>query len=479
MSNDNFDLAGREKLAENTEYVSRVVSDFLNKSDDDDARRTTSAVARGQKFFARDEVISALSRMQQTYRSEYIPGQSVNINTDAFKTTLLNQMASQGGVIITKSVNQIDGRTVDFVEMIFGAFLRDTNITPAIKSLLLRLQIPIVKIALLDIKFFYNPKHPARHVLDTVAHIGIGIDDKTNAVYQTMELIIEQLLRGFDKNVASFNTALASLNRLSDIENKKQQQNEIQTRQQIVQEHARQMVLTELQFHMMGKVVPKHVQPLILKHWSTLMFHCGVRHGKDSEQWKGAVRMLKRIINSLQPITDKDSWLSLKSNYKNLVAGIKKALDETKQSPEHIYGALQLLTRTYEKTLSESSYQVNEKEEKAAVSANAFADAEPYVDVKLEAAKQKIARLPKSLKPGVWCEIYDGEDRPIRRFKLSVISVENARLVFVDRMGIKGIEKDVDMFMVELQLGKSRVIADHSIFNHALGQVINSLAAAK
>ena len=478
MSNDIFshDGTNREGLLTNPDYMSKLVVDFINKQDDD-TKRTTASVARGQKFFARDDVVSALSKMQLGYRPEFKQGQSVNINTNTFKSTLLNQMASQGGAILIKSVNQIDGRTIDFVEMIFGAFLRDANITYAIKSLLLRMQIPIIKIALLDLKFFYNPKHPARHVLDTIAHIGIGIEDKNSTVYQTMELIVEQLLRGFTTNISTFNTALSSLSRLTDIEKKKQELNEVQTRQQIRQEHARQLVMAELQLHMIGKIVPKNVQPLILKYWSTLMFHACIKHGKDSSQWKHSVIMLKRLVNSLQPIKNEDTWLFLKWNYKQLIAGIKLGLDETKQSKEHVFSAVQLLTRTYETMMAESPHQSNVTHNIPAT-ADAFADGD-HIDEKLLVAKQKIARLPTEVRPGVWFEVYDGNNRPIRRFKLSVIVAEDAHLVFVDRLGVKGIEKDVDIFISELRSGKSRMIADHSIFNHALSQVIQSLATAR
>ncbi len=478
MSNDTFQKDGskRDGLIDNTDYMSKLVGDFINKPDED-AKKTTASVARGQKFFARDDVILALSKMQLGYRPEFKQGQAVNINTNAFKTTLLNQMASQGGAIMTKSVNQIDGRTIDFVEMIFGAFLRDPNITYAIKSLLLRLQIPIIKTALLDLKFFYNPKHSARHVLDTIAHIGIGIEDKNSTVYQTMELIVEQLLRGFDTNISTFNTALTSLSRLTDIEKKKQELNEVQTRQQIRQEHARQLVMAELQFHMIGKIIPKSVQPLILKFWSTLMFHACIRYGKESAQWKQSVTLLRRLVNSLQPINNEKSWAFLKGNYKQLVYAIKQALDETKQSKEHIYSAIQLLSRTYENMLAESQFQ-NTATLNIAASADAFTDGD-HVDERLLIAKKKIARLPTEIKPGVWFEVFDGNNRPVRRFKLSVIVTEDAHLVFVDRLGVKGIEKDAEEFVAELRSGKSRVIADHSIFNHALSQVIHSLATAR
>lgn len=474
MSNDTVIT---DKLAENPELVSKLVGEFINKSDAEETRQKTSSIARGHKYFARDDVITALSKMQLIYKPEFKPGQAININTNSFKSALLNQMASQSGGLITKSVNQIDGRTIDFVEMIFGAFLRDPNITHAIKSLLMRLQIPIIKIALLDLKFFYNPKHSARHVLDTIAHIGIGIEDKHNTIYQTMELIIEQLLRGFDTNVSSFNTALTSLQRLTDIDKKKHEQNEMETRQHIRQEHARQMVMTELQFHMLGKPIPKALQPLILKHWSTLMFHQCILHGKTSQQWKQSVVNLHRLVNSLQPIQCEDEWLSLYSNHTQLATDISQALNSDNQNKEHISSAIQLLTRTYEHVLRESPYKTSPT--RKVISIVDGLNANDLVDERLIAASKKLEQLPDEIKPGVWFEVFDGYNRPVRRFKLSVIVTENARLVFVDRLGVKGLEKDADEFVAELASGKSRLIADHSIFNHALGQVIRSLASAR
>ncbi|VAW62953.1 hypothetical protein MNBD_GAMMA10-1973, partial [hydrothermal vent metagenome] len=254
------------------EYLSKVINDYVkNKSDDGTALKAT---ASGKNFFNRDDVLKALSSIQMTYRSNYVAGQQININTDSFKTALLNSMAKLNNVAIPKSMNQIDGRTIDFVEMIFGAFLRDTNISDAIKSLLLRLQIPVIKTSLLDHNFFYDNKHSARTLLDTIAHLGIGIEEEKNTVFQTINLVVDQLLRSFDRNTISFRTALTSLQRLTTIEQKKLKQNEDVTRKQFIQEHARQLVLSELQYHTMNIQLAKPVQPLLLNNWSTYMFGC-------------------------------------------------------------------------------------------------------------------------------------------------------------------------------------------------------------
>ncbi|HEY9052389.1 MAG TPA: DUF1631 family protein [Gammaproteobacteria bacterium] len=478
---------GKTDNSANKPELSKVISDYLT-NDDSGAEQTRSAAAGASRksCFNRLEVIEALSKLQPIYRAEYVPGRKTNINTDDFKKALLNTMAKQKTGILTKSMNQIDGRTVDFVEMIFGAFLRDHNISDAIKSLLLMLQIPVIKIALLDHKFFYNNKHPARHTLDTIAHIGIGIEDRENTVYKTMQLINEQLLNTFDKNPISFKTAQASLNRLENIEKEKLEQTEKQTQKQIFMEHARHVVLTELQKQIGKTELPKAVHPLILKYWSTLMLHRFVRFGKESKQWIESVDTLHKLIASLQPLKNKADWNYLHNNHMLLVAIASRALEETNQSKEHVYSAIESLKRTYKKILDETQFDNHhhsgettsnfmELTHRAHNSNKSSSDK----DLALAKARQKVDRLPYEVRPGVWFEIFIGANKPIRRLKLSVIIMEEARLVFIDRLGVKVIEKDAAVFAAELASKQSKVIADHSVFDHALGQVISSIAATR
>jgi hypothetical protein len=92
-------------------------------------------------------------------------------------------------------------------------------------------------------------------------------------------------------------------------------------------------------------------------------------------------------------------------------------------------------------------------------------------------AREKISKLPGDLHPGAWFRIFNGENKPPRHLKLSVILTEVAKLIFVDCHGIKVIEKDAGDFARELKNKQSKFIADHSTFDHALVTVIHKLAA--
>ncbi len=486
-----LETRNQKPQAENTrqdkEFLSKVINEFIKGEDsgEEDSQTSRARPATNQAHFKRHDVIKALNNIQLNYRPKYMAGQQVNINTEDFKTALLNRMAKLENTAIPKTMNQIDGRTIDFVEMIFGAFLRDDNISDAVKNLLLRLQIPVIKTSLLDSNFFYNNDHPARHLLNTIAHLCIGIDDEEHTVYKTIDLILEQLLRSYGENPVSFHTALSSLQRLKAIELEKRFKNEQQIKKQIMQEHARQVVLTELQAQTMGIQLPKPLQPLILNQYSTLMFHRYVKFGKDSEEWEEVVGLLSLLCNTLKPIESLEDWQYLHDVNKAASDKISSLLNASSLNKEKVAIAIHNLKNYYERTLKESHFFTDEAD-KADTEITSLEDLEypqatqfGLIREQNQSANEIVAELPDEVQPNAWFEVYIGPDKPIRRLKLSIILNEKSQLIFVDHRGNKIVEKDAEEFKKELAEEMSRLIVDRLIFEHALGQVISSIAKNK
>ena len=440
----------------------------------------------GTQFYDRRDILTALSNLQ----ANFIQHNEVTefVDAETFKRALMLDMGSRHGGTLTRRVNQVDEKTIDFIEMLFEVIVEDNSISDIITNLLLRLQIPVIKVAMLDQKLFESSEHPARRVLNLIAQLGTGINEKDDHTYIRLEHIIDQLLEEFDVDILSFQQAVDELNELIQEELRLTEENEKRTQKQVLQEHARQTVLTELQHVVSSKSLPKAVHPLILKHWSTLLFHQYIRYGKASNQWIQSVNLLRRLLNSLQAIDSRSQWLQLEESHIAITHSIKEALYDTHQDKVKIDESLQALTDTYRTMLETSEHGVHRDDlddDNIIIDDTGAFDALPEIDAEIlepspleEQAREKVARLPADVRPGVWFEIFDGEERPIRRLKLSVIIMEEAKLVFVDRTGIKVLEKDAAIFTEELSNGQSRTIADHSLFDHALSQVINSLAAA-
>ena len=103
-------------------------------------------------------MLNALSTLQldspALSRAEAI-GQSLKL----YVSSQLNNLNSAGQ---SRPIADLDGDVIDMVGMIFDFILDDNTLPNTVKALIGRLQIPIVKVAILEKGFFANKSHPAR-----------------------------------------------------------------------------------------------------------------------------------------------------------------------------------------------------------------------------------------------------------------------------------------------------------------------------
>ncbi|MFK7816140.1 MAG: DUF1631 family protein [Gammaproteobacteria bacterium] len=96
-------------------------------------------------------------------------------------------------------------------------------------------------------------------------------------------------------------------------------------------------------------------------------------------------------------------------------------------------------------------------------------------DIEEEPQLNIAEHLPESIVPGVWLEIYQGEDRAKRRLKFSEAIIETNYLVFSDRSGDYNFEIDLQTFMDDLSAGRSSLISESNRFDLALSSVISNI----
>ena len=421
------------------------------------------------------------------------------IDAADFKRALLADMGSRNGGAITKQVNLVDEKTIDFIEMLFDAIIEDISISEAVTNLLLRLQIPVIKVAMLDKNFFSDGEHPCRTTLNLIAHLGRGLSSREDSLFLDLSQVVESLLEDFDININSFNNAQQQLEKIELSEIQKIAAKEKSTQKTVLQSHAREVVLTELQYLVMNKELPKVAQKLILKLWSTLMFHRYIKFGKSSDNWCDAVNGVSKLIKLLQPIESSHAYNQLDTEKDNVLGSMHNNLLDTKQNPVEIETEINNVFLNFEDMLKNSNFNPENASSDNTYFASIenaenisddgdFLDSMPEPELEFEEeivdplleqtiiSREKIAKLPAEVRPGVWFKVFTGEDAAARRVKLSVIIMEEAKLIFVDRVGVKVIEKDAEQFTHELNSETSQIIADHSAFDHALGMVINSLS---
>lgn len=421
------------------------------------------------QHFGHQEIIQALSDIQNLPEFEQQAGE--RFDGEAIKQAVMSAIAKTSGGAVTKRINQIAEKTIDFIELIFDAIVDDENISDTIKALLLRLQIPIIKASMSDQEFFIYDDHPARELLDMIAEVGVGITEHTDETYRYLDKIVSDILGEYELTTQTFQDSLDKLKNYIKEQEEETRKIEEEEQQQLLRKHARGTVLKSLRAITTGKTLPEATHPLILKRWPTLMFNHYLKNGKENDDWVNIVLTLRHIVDSVQPIASADHLAKITLEKEALFEKTENYLNISSNSKKDVQQVMSAFMETVQSHIDDANFtedEVSEAEEE-------ISKAGPVEEAPLEEEVVDKPTIPSNIMPGMWFQVHMGEDRSPRRCKLSVILVEDANLMFVNHKGELIIEKSFDQFNEEIADGKTTVIMGHSAFENAFKTVINRL----
>ena len=422
-----------------------------------------------QQHFGHQEIIQALSSIQNLPQFNQADGE--RLDSETIKRAVLAEISKTSGGAVTKRINQIAEKTIDFIELIFDAIIDDEEISDAIKALLLRLQIPVIKASMSDQEFFIYDDHPARLLLDTIADAGIGVTDHSDEMYKQLDKIISTILGEYELSTETFQIALDTLNAYIEEQETIVRSKEIEEQKQLLRKHARVTVLKALRATTTAKTLPEAVHPLILKRWPTLMFNHYLANGKENDEWINLVMTLRRIVESVQLITSAEQLTRLTFEKDLLFHKTEKYLNASSNSKKDVKNIMNI----YKETVQNHVADANFTKEQVSVAKEVINNTEPVEEAPIEEDTSDRPTIPANVMPGMWFQVYMGEDKPPRRCKLSVILVEDTILMFVNHKGELLIEKSFDEFNEEIANETTKMIMGHSAFDHAFKAVIGRL----
>ena len=456
--------------------VGRVLGNYIGGMPFTPNTADKSSTSHGDFFpeataqhFGHQEIIQALSGVQ--HLPQFTQPQEARFDAEAIKQAVLAEIAKTSGGAVTKRINQIAEKTIDFIELIFDAIIDDEDISDTIKTLLLRLQIPIIKASMADQEFFIYDDHPARVLLDTIADVGVGITDHTDEMYIQLDKIISNILAEYELTIDTFQTALDNLNVIIEEQEAMARAIEEEEQLQILRKHARATVLKTIRATTAGKTLPEAVHPLILKRWPTLMFNHYLKEGKENNQWVNLALTLRHIVESVQPINSPEQLAKLLAEKEELLEETENHLNISSKSKKDVQNILTAYTETLESHINDSNFS----EEEVTVAKEIVSNAEPVEEPPIEEDTAEKQDIPANVMPGMWFQVYMGEDKTARRCKLSVIIVEDANLMFVNHKGELVTEKSFAEFNEEVANDTTKMIMGHSAFDYAFKSVINQL----
>jgi hypothetical protein len=364
-------------------------------------------------------------------------------------------------------------KELEFIDMLFSSIAEDSSLAKEIKSLLLQLQIPVIKASTCDPSFFTSNLHPARKTMTIITKLGEAKNDIKTLSLQ-LSSITDTLTHKSDITTSDFIQINQNLIALFEAHEKDETILQFEARNLKIKkikrkEHAKKVVLIEMQDIISNNKVPRLAHDVALKLWPQLMSHRYMHYGKNSTQWNECTLVYRELIASLQPTQNTPSVNLIQEEQALLLQSINTLLNDTDINKSRITSAVNSLRKAFTDILNPS------KDKLSIYTIDTRKDSNISQENNFNLAELKLAKLPSTVKVGEWFDLYTGDNHAAQCLKLSVITLDSARLIFVDHRGVKGMEKDAESFAEELSRRLSRRVLTKPSLTDTWNDIISKI----
>ncbi len=449
---------------------------------------------------ATPELVALLSQIQQQQPKAPLADDASTPSVGEVRGNIRDSLRSDEETV--EAIKQADEDVINLVSMLFDFILDDDDLPTAMKALIGRLQIPLLKVAILDKSFFNAESHPARRLLNALAKAGIGWSSKDpggDVVYAKIEEVVFRILNEFIDEIELFEELLTEFMEFHEQQQKREDAVDKRTREaeegRARAELARAMVQQTLNRRLTGRQLPLVVVRLLQDAWRNVLYLNCLKEGTESESWKQAVKVVDAVIWSVLP--QGAEWQArLKDVAPKLVNSLKKGLVGASHDPLATETLLRELAQVHlelmrgEETrtvsiLDAKSAELKPEVGQVTVAEVASADADSVASVVMPDA-EPVPAIPDALpgddehvlmvsrlNVGSWVEFKEEEKQDRHKLVARIRSVD--KLIFANRRGIKVGEMTGMRLAMDMSLGRARVVEEGEFIDRALESVIGNL----
>lgn len=383
--------------------------------------------------------------------------------------------------------------TISLVAMLFEYILDDDQLSPYMKQLLARMQIPIIKVALLDKTFFQHSDHSARQLLNKMAKAANGWHKKDNvegdALLLGMEKIVDQLNHDFDENIELFATLLAEFTELQSAyrqssDTKVRELESVETALVVAhesQDRTKIFIDTLLE----EQALPDNIEKFLRNQWYRLMAIVFKKQG-ECQAWKTSARIARELIWSLQPSVQMTHEKRFVAIVPKMLSGLQDGLKSMGLSETERQNIIQSIEDQHainggqlDENIWDSQSKLESFEEKAVVAEKVIEAQLPLpVDEPVQELRQADLSYyldqVESLALEQW---FDIELKPgqVQRGKLSLIVSGGAKYIFTDAKGDKIVERSAIGLAMSMRDEVFTAIDEDPLFDRMIDSIVDDI----
>ncbi|EGV18072.1 DUF1631 domain-containing protein [Thiocapsa marina] len=447
--------------------------------------------------FGLTQLIDALNALQRGFTDfRQIPGLK-SANIDPRRGDVLQQIRAAPMMMWSRP---LDAMTIDIVARLFDAIFNDPELSATVRAELAKLQIPVLKVALVDKSFFSDRRHPARRLLDVVASSGIGRNEKDEPrLVDKVREIVDAVVDGFDADLNVFAVQTYKLEEFLREEEEhaqsKSQRVFDQLEQRDRQEIAASRVGEELATRTTDSVLPVLVASFFDRFWRRVLVDVFVRFGDSGEPWREALATMDDLIWSVKPKDTAQERSRLLTALPDLLKRLRRGLETVhlEEAWDPFFDRLIRLhmgalhkepppEQTSDPMFNQDAFATSAPEllqTAGAASAPEFAedmaqgeDSTPTSDE--TGPPDQYLLLARSLEVGDWVEFqsFRGTRKTLR---LGWVSKYRGVYLFTNRQGDNALTLATTSLAGHLRKGTARVLSQDPLTDRAVAQVLEQV----
>ena len=261
-------------------------------------------------------IVTQLTQLQ--HGDAAVLGTGMPMDANALITGNVSMLRELKNSDLAKSLGSLDAMTIDIVAMLFDFIFEDKQVPDTIKALIGRLQIPVLKAAMLDQSFFSRKSHPTRRLLNALAEAATGwgeVISHESPLYQKVEAIVLRVNEAFEDNLAIFEGALDEFERFMEEQDHTSDalvevsidMIEAREREQIKEEDAQQAAEGAVRARAADIDVPDTVRLFLCQEWIKPLCAAYLSGGSEGHAWIEAVGLMDDLIWSVRPKLTRES----------------------------------------------------------------------------------------------------------------------------------------------------------------------------
>ncbi len=476
------------------------------------------------------EVLIALNSIQ--LNTGHLDSNSATVLTsEIIKNTLASQFQSMENIGSKEAINPLDNDIIDVITMMFDFILEDHELPDAVIALVVRLQIPMLKVALIDNQFFASKTHPARKLLNIIAKTGVGLSNDNcipgNILFDKLTETTLSVINDFKSDISIFETVLLDLEQflseLDEVSKQKTQKHIDQYKHREEIKLASDWVKYSINEQISNENIPDEVRHFLFTQWKDVLLKTYLDIGENSKQWKKQIKFISVLLWSVEAKSTTAERQQLAGIILDLLDMLKNGLDSISYSKQGTKKIIAMLEKYHlhnfhsgNKTQTINQQQSADEEDDdeysnqptlVDIKINKFIDIDkemedlvdeldkmseqhspvqnpdPLIDnIILNDYQTESENLPddeylqlaRHLEAGRWIEFTD-QDNQTQRAKLAWKSELLGEFTFINWRFQVVADKTLNDLANDLQTGSAKIIEDTPIFDKALGAVVEGL----